>query len=287
MLVELAPARAVPRRAAPGDASIAARQRRGGHARRCPGLGRSAAPPAQRAEHLGIRFQQAADRDAAVGVVGQFGDHRIVRPVSGRGSRAAGARHFHHDALRHPGLGGRAQCARRFLFSRNEATEPPGARTQRVGRARHHRRRARPAIAGLRHGEDRRLHQCRAEVGARPEWQLHRWSRRIRQGGDRFVRSQRVVVWLRRSARGLRQARRLLPPRPVRRLGFLRSRRSRETAVAAGRGQHRRIRGSDAPRTRRQHAAVAHRGRVDRPPHAGSRRSWPLHSRRAAGRISI
>ena len=136
-----------------------------------------------------------------------------------------------------------------------------------------------PPSPDFRHGEDRRLHQRRADVGACSEWHLYRRSRGIRQGGRRILRSKRVVVRPRWPDRGVWQARRLLPSRPVRRLGFLRARRSDQTAAAAGGGQHRRIRRSDAPRARRQYAGVAHGRCVDRTPDAGPRRPRPLHPR--------
>ena len=81
---------------------------------------------------------------------------------------------------------------------------------------------------------------------------------------------QRMVVWHRRSARSVRQARRLLHSRPVRRLRFLRARRS-DKRVAAGGGQHRRFRrvrcGSSSARIQ-----CRDRGCADRPPHSGPRR---------------
>ena len=159
MLVEPEPApRAWLRGDAPGEASIEASAARWSRSAtsRCGG---SAASVAKLAEHIGIRLQQAVDRDAALGVVRERGDDRLVRPVRGGGPGALGAGHIHDDALRHPGLGGRAQRARRFLFPRDEAAQPPGSWPERSRRARHHRSSARSAVADFRHGKDRWIHR--------------------------------------------------------------------------------------------------------------------------------
>ena len=95
------------------------------------------------------------------------------------------ARRVHDDALRHSGRHRRAQRRRRYVFPRHEAAEPPGPRPQRARGDGHDRSRQGAAVADLRHGQDRRLHEHGAEGRARGRRRLSRSSRRASRADHR------------------------------------------------------------------------------------------------------
>ena len=139
----------------------------------------------------GVGFRQIRSRDAALRLPHERRDDRSVRPVRGRGSRARRARRLHDDALRHSRLDRRAQRPCRYLLPRHEAAEPAGPRPQRARGDGHDRGRERPAVADLRHGQDRRLHQHGAEIRRARERRL---SRRNRKGSRRRSRARTIAA---------------------------------------------------------------------------------------------
>ena len=163
--------------------------------------GRSESHPAERAERVVVRFQQAAARDAALGVVRQRGDDRAVRPLGGRGSRARRAGRVHDDALRHSRRHRRAQRRRRHVLSRHEAAEPARATaaacSPRWTRSRSSRARRRRSTAWARSAATRTW--CRSP-GARPKAAISTEPQGFAQRHQRLVRPRGVVVRRRRSA---------------------------------------------------------------------------------------
>ena len=140
-------------------------------------------------------FDKALARNASFGLYHQRGDDRSVRPLRGRGPREARARRLHDDALRHSRRHRRAQRSGRYLLPRHEAPQSAGTRPQRARGDGHDRGRQGAAVADLRHGQDRRLHQHGAEVRPRGRRRL---SRRNPQGSRAAISGSydraRVVV---------------------------------------------------------------------------------------------
>ena len=130
---------------------------------------RLAGRPADHRCRLDLRLRQDAGRNAALGIDASVGradrtlrHHRHLRP------RRAGAGYVHQLVLRRRRRARYSRHAGRSLFPRACAGSTiPATIRPRSAASDAHRHRARPGLADLRSVKDRRLHELRAQVGAR------------------------------------------------------------------------------------------------------------------------
>ena len=169
---------------------------------------------AQRKQRVLVRLQQAAARNAALGVVHQPRADRSVRSLFRGRSRPRGRRCVHARSLRHRGLHRHSRRAGRYLSARHEARGAAGQCAQRARGDGCHRGRQGPAVADLRPRQDRRLHQLRAEVGSRRRRRLSTERSGIFRNHRGNLRSPRVLRRRRRTDQPRQQERRLLRLRP-------------------------------------------------------------------------
>ena len=245
--------------------------------------GRSAAHHSERRERLLVRLQQVVARYAALRFVRQRGADLAARHLGGRRPRAHRARHVHESALGTARRHRRAQHAGRHVLPRNEAAQHARPRTHVARRHGCDRSRQRPAVADLRHGPHRRLHESAAE--ARP---LRRRQRSCpRRRASRSRSSARGTAPRRRSASAARssigrEARRVLRLRPARGLRHVRRARARRAEDRASGRQHRQCDRQFPARSRHAAAELEHGRRVHDARDAGPHRQRHVHSRRAA-----